>query len=399
MKITDCINGSLKNVAAGATPGSEISFRPSFVLFLLCLCQLCWPLYAQDNSSVSEITKVSTASRSAVAPETMTGKFPANQDSQNKLVPLTLAVEFTSHAASAYVALKKGWFVDAGLQISKFDCYVTGTALSAALARGEIDMALMCLAPAINAYKNGKIPLKVVAGLHQYGYGLLVNPKKIRSIEDLKSGNIILSCVNEGSASDVVFNKVFAKMQLPAQEIMSRARRMPPPKAFMALETGVVDGIICPEHFVSQGKERGFVALIGMADLQKCWPDLQGSVVIVSEKFLEQNPEAVKAFVAVIARSIDYLNNEPAESGKILAGVFSEKQDEIFPREIIDTCKQVKADEKAFENSITGGMINTIQLDVKSVQEMIDYMSELGYVSGFKAEQIVDKRFMPDAAR
>lgn len=311
---------------------------------------------------------------------------------------MTVAVEFTSHAAAAFVAMEKGWFGEAGLQIRKFDCYVTGTALSAALARGDVEMALMCLSPAINAYKNGKVPLKIVAGLHEYGYGMVGNPKKIRSLDDLTKKETVLACVNEGSATDVVFHKVFQNRHLPFKDIMARARRMPPPKAILALETGLVDAVLCPEHYVSKARNSGFAVMLNMEDLEKVWPGLQGSVVIVTETFLQEHPETVRAFVNVIARSIGFLNTHPDEAAPILARAFSEREEEIFPREISDACKATRTDETAFKESITKGMVNRIQLNLKSIQEVIDYMVFLGYIPSFSADEIVDQRFLPPSS-
>jgi NitT/TauT family transport system substrate-binding protein len=97
-----------------------------------------------------------------------------------------MAVEFTDHAAAAYVAQDKGWFDEEGLDLSAYESYVTGMALASALARGDTEVAYMCLVPAINAYANAGVPIKIVAGTHRYGYGLVVNPDRIRDIEDLE---------------------------------------------------------------------------------------------------------------------------------------------------------------------------------------------------------------------
>jgi hypothetical protein len=46
----------------------------------------------------------------------------------------------------------------------------------------------MCLFPAINAYAH--VPLKIVAGTHRYGYGLVINPTKTRNVADLSGCKI-----------------------------------------------------------------------------------------------------------------------------------------------------------------------------------------------------------------
>ncbi len=41
---------------------------------------------------------------------------------------------------------------------------MTGMALASAMARGDIEVAYICLVPAINVYANAEVPLKIVAG-------------------------------------------------------------------------------------------------------------------------------------------------------------------------------------------------------------------------------------------
>lgn len=65
-------------------------------------------------------------------------------------------------------------------------------ALASAMGRGDIQAAYMCLIPTINARVNASIPIKVVAGTHEHGYALAVNPNKIKSVKDLERQDIKL---------------------------------------------------------------------------------------------------------------------------------------------------------------------------------------------------------------
>ena len=96
--------------------------------------------------------------------------------------PLGMAVEFTDHAACAYISQDKGWFEEEGLNLTTYESYETGMALAAALARGDIQVAYMCLVPAIDVFDNAKVAIKIIAGTHKYGYGLVVNPDKVKTI-------------------------------------------------------------------------------------------------------------------------------------------------------------------------------------------------------------------------
>jgi len=118
-----------------------------------------------------------------------------------------MAVEFNDHPACAYIAQDKGWFEEEGLELAAFDSYVTGVALAAALARADIEVAYLCLPPAILAYANAGVPIKIVAGTHKYGFGVVVDPAKIKTVKDLEKPDIRLGCLREGTATDVFLHK------------------------------------------------------------------------------------------------------------------------------------------------------------------------------------------------
>src|SRR5665648_662033 len=138
-----------------------------------------------------------------------------------KTAPIGMAVEFMDHAACAYISQDKGWFEEEGLNLTAYESYVTGMALASALARGDIQVAYMCLIPAINVYANARVPIKIITGTHKYGYGLVVNPDKIKSIKDLENPGIRIGCVREGGAVDVLLHKTIDKHNLDEKKILN----------------------------------------------------------------------------------------------------------------------------------------------------------------------------------
>lgn len=95
---------------------------------------------------------------------------------------INLAVEYNTHAACAFVAQENGQLAQEG----SFDVYATGVALAGSLSKGEVDAAYICLVPAITAYANGNVPIKIVCGTHKYGYGLIANTETIKNVRDLE---------------------------------------------------------------------------------------------------------------------------------------------------------------------------------------------------------------------
>jgi NitT/TauT family transport system substrate-binding protein len=127
---------------------------------------------------------------------------------KNDEKPIGIAVEFDNHAACAYIAHAKGWFEEERLELLPvFQIYESGAAIAAALARGDIQVGYMGLTAAIMTYARG-VPIKVIAGIHKYGYGLVAKPE-LKEIEDLQ--NKTIGCLREGTVTDLLLNLMIDK--------------------------------------------------------------------------------------------------------------------------------------------------------------------------------------------
>lgn len=312
--------------------------------------------------------------------------------SESEKPSVILAVEFVDHAASAHIARQLDWYEDEGLNIHSFDSYMTGMAMAAALTKGEIDAAYICLVPAICAYANAGVPLKVVAGTHKYGYGLLINPEKIRSIKDLEAPGIRIGCPREGSPNDPLLHKMIEKYNLNEDEILGKVRRMAPSKVLTALKMGQLDAGFCCEQFPTMGEMFGFSELLSAEDL---WPEMQGSVLIVTDDLIENHPEVVSKLVKVTERGIDFIHQYPKEASRLTANALSLVEKTVMPVDIGDETGQIEITPEVILRSLTTKMECTVEINPEKVQEMIDYLAKLGSIKqSFKAEEILDMRFL-----
>ena len=312
---------------------------------------------------------------------------------QKEEASVHMAVEFVDHAASAQIARNQGWFEAEGLNITAFDNYITGMALATALGRGDINAAYICLIPAITAYANGKVPIKIVAGTHKYGYGLLVNPDKIESVYDLENPDIRIGCPREGSPPDALLHKMIDKYQLDEDKILSKVQRMSPPQILMALKMGQLDaGFLC-EQFPTMGEDLGFKELLMAQDL---WPNMQGSVLIVTDDLIRDHPEIVKKLVEVTERGTQYIHEHPEDAATIVAGELQVAGKEVLPLEIGEVVAGLEITPEAILRSLTTKMECTTAIDPVMVQEVIDYLAELGYIDSFDAQDILDLSFLED---
>jgi len=310
---------------------------------------------------------------------------------KGRVEPIHMAVEFVDHAASAHIAKSKGWFKAEGLNVSAFDNYITGMALAAALTRGDINVAYVCLIPAINAYANGKVPIKVVAGTHKYGYGLLVNPNKVKAVKDLEKPDIRLACPREGSPTDAVMHKMIEKYRLDTDTILKKVRRMPPPKVLLALKMGQIDAGFCCEQFPTMGEELGFKVLLTAQDV---WPQMQGSVLIVKDALIRDRPEVVRKLVKITQRGIQYIHEHPVDAATIAAGALTVAGKKVLPLKIGKIASGLEITPQVILRSLTTRMECTTDIDPGQVQKSINYMAKLGYIKWFKAKEILDLRFL-----
>ena len=305
--------------------------------------------------------------------------------------PVGMAVEFMSHAACAYISQDKGWFEEEGLELTAYESYATGMALAAALARDDIQVAYICLIPAINVYANADVPIKIVAGTHKYGYGLVVDPDKIKTVNDLEKPGIRLGCIQVGGAVDVLMHKAIEKYNLDEEKVLANVQRMNPQKLALAVKMGQLDAAFIPEHWATMTEEFGFSMLLTSQDI---WPDMQGSVLVVKQSLIDNHPEVVKKLVKVSQRATDWLNEHPDEAAEVVARQLGAVGSNLFPVEIADVVAKLEITPAVMLRSM-GRMDYTTSIDPQQVQATIDYIAGLDYIeNSFNTEDILDLRFL-----
>lgn len=300
---------------------------------------------------------------------------------------IRMAVEFNNHALCAWVAKHYGWFKDEGLNITYFAAYVTGVELSAAVAKGDVDVAYLCLGPALIAYARG-VPIKIVAGTHFYGYGLVVKPD-IKSVKDLSGKSI--GCVREGSSVDLLLQILIRKYNLTDLDI----RRMSPPMQIMALISGKIDGAFLPEFWCTLAVSQGFTLLMRAQDI---WPGMQGSVLVVREEYLKKYPEAVRRLVKVTVRATQYIKESPEDSADILIKELSGCEVLGLKPEVLEALtKEMQLVNSSLVLKSMENLGYSYDLSLSNIQEHIDLLYELGYIDErFNATDVVDLTFLEE---
>lgn len=301
-----------------------------------------------------------------------------------------MAVEFNDHAACAFIARDKGWFAKEGLNVAAFESYTTGTALAAALAREDIQVAYICLVPALYAYANARVPLKIIAGTHKYGYGLAVNPDKIKVVRDLGKPGIRIGCVREGGPADVLLHKVLEKYGLN-KGILDSVRRMNPPKQVLAIKAGQLDAAFLPEHWATMTETYGFTMLITAKEV---WPHMQGSVLVVEDDLLRNDPELIQRLVKVTQQATDWIIKNPTEAATVVAEQLSITVHKAFPIQPTKSGANLEITPQMLLRSMAR-LEYSPYIDPSTVQETIDYLVHMGTIKkAFNADDIMDLRFI-----
>jgi NitT/TauT family transport system substrate-binding protein len=302
-----------------------------------------------------------------------------------------MAVEFMDHAACAFIARDKGWFAEQGINVATYESYITGMALASALARGDIQVAYLCLVPAINAYANAKVALKIIAGTHKYGYALVVNSDKIRTVTDLEKPDIRIGSVREGGAVDVLLHRVLDKYGLNKGMLLNRVQRMNPPKQVLAIKNGLLDAAFLPEQWATMAEGLGFTMLLTAQDV---WPHMQGSVLVATEELIGQDPEMIRRLVKVTQKATDWIVNNPTEAATVVARQLSITGEKVFPIKATRIAASLEISSQILLKSMAR-LEYTLRIDPETVQETIDYLALLGYIrKSFMANEILDLRFL-----
>lgn len=298
--------------------------------------------------------------------------------------PVSMAVEFNNHAAPAYVAYDKGWFEEAGLELLPiFQVYDSGVAIAAAMARGDIRIGYMGLTAAILTYARG-VPIKVISGIHKYGYGLVARPE-IKEVSDLEGKKI--GSLREGTVTDILLTLMIDKYQLDDVTIL----RMSPSNGVLALITNSVDAAFIPEQHATIAEFNGFPMLIKSQDL---WPGMQGDVLVVRTELIRDNPGLVKNLMEITQKATDWIKDHPDETAETMARQLQIAGGERSPIGKTLVGVNLEITPEIISRSMER-IIYSTSIDPRVVQETIDYLAELGYIkNSFDAEEILDLRFI-----
>ncbi|MER7314686.1 MULTISPECIES: aliphatic sulfonate ABC transporter substrate-binding protein [Streptomyces] len=241
--------------------------------------------------------------------------------------------------ATALVGIQEGLIAkELGGTSVKPSTFNAGPSEIEALNAGSIDIGFIGPSPSINGYTKSKgQSLRIIGGSASGGVKLVVNPDKIKSLDDLKGKKIATPQL--GNTQDVAFLnwisekgwKVDAQSGKGDVSVVRSDNKVTPD----AYKSGSLDGAWVPEPTASKLVAEGGEVLLDESTL---WPDDQFVItnIIVSQKFLDAHPDVVEAVLRGTVNTNKWINANP-EKAKASANTALEKlSGKALPAEILD---------------------------------------------------------------
>ncbi|MGP3755820.1 aliphatic sulfonate ABC transporter substrate-binding protein [Streptomyces sp. IBSNAI001] len=241
--------------------------------------------------------------------------------------------------ATALVGIQEGLIAkELGGTTVKPSTFNAGPSEIEALNAGSIDIGFIGPSPSINGYSKSKgQSLRIIGGSASGGVKLVVDPKKIKTLDDLKGKKIATPQL--GNTQDVAFlNWISEKgWKVDAQSgkgdvSVVRSDNKVTPDAF---KSGSLDGAWVPEPTASKLVSEGGKVLL---DESKLWPDDKFVItnIIVSQKFLSEHPDVVDAVLRGTVNTNKWINANPDKAKASANSALEKLSGKALPAEVLD---------------------------------------------------------------
>lgn len=241
--------------------------------------------------------------------------------------------------ATALVGDQEGLFQKelGGTQL-KTSTFNAGPSEIEALNANSIDIGFIGPSPSINGYTKSKGKnLRIIGGSASGGVKLVVNPKKIKTLDDLLGKKIATPQL--GNTQDVAFLnwisekgwKVDAQSGKGDVSVVRTDNKVTPD----AYRSGSIDGAWVPEPTASKLVAEGAKELL---DESKLWPDDKFVItnIIVSQKFLKEHGDVVEAVLRGSVATNAWINANPDKAKHSANAALKKLTGKELPAEVID---------------------------------------------------------------
>lgn len=224
----------------------------------------------------------------------------------------------------AYIALTRGYFEEAGLDVTMRTAQGTDKAMAALLA-DSADIAL--LGPEAVVYvSNSESPVKpkIISGLVATDGFLLVSRDTAKASEDFDWNSLrdkTVMAFRPGSTPDVYLENMLNNKGLKFSTDLTIVNNISPAARMGAWMSGQADYAIFMEPEAGNIERSGHGAVVASVGNEIGQVDY--TVFAATDRFIKENPEVVQAWVNAIARALKAVATEtPADLAKDVAPHF-----------------------------------------------------------------------------
>ncbi|HEY3504151.1 MAG TPA: ABC transporter substrate-binding protein [Actinocatenispora sp.] len=215
--------------------------------------------------------------------------------------------------AYAYVALAKGYFDDAGLDVTIKPGTGTGNNLKL-IAAGKVDFSPCDFTGTLIQISKEKLPVTAVAAIHERSLSAIMSltGEGVTDPKDLEGRTV---ADGAGSTNQTMF-PVYAKLAgVNAKKV--KWVNFPPPQLASVLAAGKVDAIgqfVVGQPLVEQAAKGKTAVVLPYSTYLR---DLYSNTVFTSQRLAREKPDLVKKFTGALLKGLAYAVSHPDDAAKI----------------------------------------------------------------------------------
>ena len=311
------------------------------------------------------------------------------------LIPVKVGTANSATDIGVYVAEKKGYFRDEGLDVS-FISFDSAAKMIAPFASGDLDVGGGGTSAGLyNAVARG-INIKIVADKNHTapGQGIqpllvrkdLIDSGRFRTLADLKG--LKISTAAPGSAASTTLDRALTMAGLKLADV--EQTYMGFPQQAVALANKALDAAFTAEPSATQAVNAG-TAVRFMGDYE-IYPNHQLAVLFYSGQFIQNRPDAAHRFMRAYLRGVRAYNDAIVNGH--LAGPRGEEIAAIFAEKI------PLKDNALYRTLIAPACDPDGKLQVRSLAEDLEFFRKSGDIeSKVTLDQALDTSFAEQAVK
>lgn len=275
----------------------------------------------------------------------------------------------STHHIAEFIGMQKGWFAqETGVPFTDKE-FIGGASEMEAMMAGELDMAYVGAVPAINAIEKG-LKAKIVASANNEGSALVMRKDfNYTGPKDLIGNKI--ATLQPPSIQDTVFRVWLLDNGIKPQDM--DLKYMSGAEMLTSLSSGAIDGFIWAEPGPTQAEMKGIGKIV--LNSSEMWMH-PCCVVLVSDKFIKEDPDMVRKIVKTHVKAMDYIETNETETIDISANKLKLSQD-ILKNSLESGRTKYNSDPRLIESGIKRFSDDLIEIKVITRQmnssELFDF--------------------------